>query len=151
MLDKNGKEIKAGDIVEIKGAYFKIDNGFYYVEQDGTNPTYASHNELTLKKISKFGKLSTAKNNLLFYPVKVFVNDYMKRALANNWNKEHCTIEVVKSVANYAVIAKFESEAKLAEDAAQWNRSRGYGDGYVNTYLQKADYFRKAVERMKIS
>ena len=32
MLDKNGIEIKTGDVVEITGAYFKNDNGFYYVE-----------------------------------------------------------------------------------------------------------------------
>ena len=29
MLDKNGIEIKTGDVVEITGAYFKNDNGLY--------------------------------------------------------------------------------------------------------------------------
>lgn len=32
MFDKNGHEIKTGDIVEITGAYFKNDNGLYFVE-----------------------------------------------------------------------------------------------------------------------
>lgn len=27
MLDRNGREIKAGDIVKVSGAYFKKDNG----------------------------------------------------------------------------------------------------------------------------
>lgn len=32
MTDKNNVEIKAGDIVEITGAYFKHDNAIYFVE-----------------------------------------------------------------------------------------------------------------------
>ena len=32
MLDKNGMEIKTGMVVEIKDAFFKNDNGLYFVE-----------------------------------------------------------------------------------------------------------------------
>ena len=30
MTDKNGKEIKTGDIVKIEGGYFKRDNGTFF-------------------------------------------------------------------------------------------------------------------------
>ena len=32
MLDKNGVEILTGMVVEITGAYFKNDNGFWFVD-----------------------------------------------------------------------------------------------------------------------
>ena len=38
MLDKNGIEIKTGDVVEITGAYFKNDNGLYFVERSAGDP-----------------------------------------------------------------------------------------------------------------
>ena len=33
MLDKNGIEMKTGMIVQISGAYFKNDNGTYYIDR----------------------------------------------------------------------------------------------------------------------
>ena len=41
MLDKNGVEIKTGDIVEISGAYFKNDNGLYFVTHSPGDPTWS--------------------------------------------------------------------------------------------------------------
>ena len=38
MTDKNNVEIKAGDIVEITGAYFKHDNALYFVEHIPGDP-----------------------------------------------------------------------------------------------------------------
>ena len=68
MKDKNGIKLQAGDIVEIKNAYFKNDNGFWYVEQDGSNKAYLSDDsQLTLKRIGKTGKISTAKYSTSFY------------------------------------------------------------------------------------
>lgn len=32
MTDKNNRTMKTGDVVEITGAYFKNDNGLYFVE-----------------------------------------------------------------------------------------------------------------------
>ena len=84
MLDKNGIRINAGDIVQISGAYFKNDNGFYYVEQDGTNPGYLMDDtQVTLKKICRNGKISTTKYSTCFFPIGVFVSDPKKRAAAN--------------------------------------------------------------------
>ena len=38
MLDKNGVELQAGMVVEITGAYFKNDNGFWFVENAPGDP-----------------------------------------------------------------------------------------------------------------
>ena len=53
MLDKNGVEIKTGDIVEISGAYFKNDNGLYFVTHSPGDPTWSGR-DYSLKRISKY-------------------------------------------------------------------------------------------------
>lgn len=39
-MDKNGKEIKTGDIVKIEGGYFKADNGLFRVEHAPGDPNW---------------------------------------------------------------------------------------------------------------
>ena len=63
MLDKNGIEIKTGDVVEITGAYFKNDNGFYYVEHSAGDPGWSGRDH-SLRKISKRGK--SARQSTIF-------------------------------------------------------------------------------------
>lgn len=110
MTDKNGIEIKTGDIVEITGAYFKNDNGLYFVANSPGDPSWNGSGHC-LQKISKSGKLSTAKRNLCFWPIRVFVSSYDKRVAAREWNAAHATIERA-SVKNMAeVVAYFRDEA----------------------------------------
>ena len=110
MLDKNGVEIKTGAIVEITGAYFKNDNGLYFVERSPGDPSWCGRDHC-LKKISRKGKISTAKYNLCFWPISVFVSDTAKRAAACRWNREHAEIEV-KAVQDMGeVAAYFQAEA----------------------------------------
>ena len=110
MTDKNGIEIKTGMIVEITGAYFKNDNGFYFVDSSPGDANW-SGSDYSLHKISKRGKISTAKNRICFWPISVFVSDRAKAAEAHRWNAEHATIEVV-SIENMAeVAAHFRQEA----------------------------------------
>lgn len=94
MIDKNGIEIKTGDIVEITGAYFKCDNGLYLVKHSPGDPTW-SGTDHSLTKISKSGKLSTAKHRQGFWPIMSFVSDHFKSLKARRWNKEHAQIEIV--------------------------------------------------------
>ena len=49
MLDKNGVEIRTGCIVEITGAYFKNDNGLYFVQRSPGDPSW-SGSDYCLKK-----------------------------------------------------------------------------------------------------
>lgn len=112
MLDKNGIEIKTGDVVEITGAYFKNDNGFYYVECSAGDPGWIGC-DYCLKKISKRGKISKAKYNICFLPISISTNSFETRVTANAWNKEHAEIEV-KTDVNRSEIAKYFQEK--AED-----------------------------------
>ena len=91
MTDKNGIEIKTGDIVEITGSYFKTDNGFYFVERSEGDPGWLG-SDYCLHKISKRGKISQAKKNICFWPIAVFISDRAKTAEARKWNQEHAEI-----------------------------------------------------------
>lgn len=105
MIDKNGIEIKTGSVVEITGAYFKNDNGLYFVTASPGDPSWCG-SDYSLKKISKTGKISTAKHNICFWPIMVCVNDRMKRAEAKQWNAEHAAIEV-KQIQNTGEISGY--------------------------------------------
>ena len=110
MLDKTGTEIRTGDVVRISGAYFKNDNGLYYVEHSPGDPSWSGRDH-SLRKISKAGKISVAKHNICFWPIFVCVSDQAKSAEARAWNKAHAEIEVV-AIQNMAeVAAHFEAEA----------------------------------------
>ncbi len=111
MLDMNNVEIKTGDIVEISGAYFKNDNGLYFVERSAGDPGW-SGSDHCLRKISKTGKLSTAKHNICFWPIMITTNSWMKRAEAKQWNAEHARIQVRNDIDRSKVAGHFMSEAE---------------------------------------
>lgn len=116
MTDKNNIEIKTGDIVEITDAFFKTDNGLYFVTASPDDPSWSGRDHC-LKKISRKGKISTAKYNICFWPIGVFVSDRAKAAEARRWNKEHAQIEV-KSVSDMAEVkAYFQARVKDCEAA----------------------------------
>lgn len=117
MLDKNGVEIKTGDIVEITGAFFKNDNGLYFVQHSPGDPSWSGRDH-SLKRISKSGKISKAKHNLCFWPIGVFVSDREKTAKAHQWNKEHATIEIKEPCRDMSEVAAF-FQAKADELAEQ--------------------------------
>ena len=102
MLDKNGIEIRTGDIVEVSGAYFKNDNGLYFVDNSPGDPTW-SGSDYSLHKIGKTGKISTAKYSVAFWPLSCVCSDRAKNAAAREWNSEHAQIEV-KLLANMAEV-----------------------------------------------
>lgn len=119
MLDKNGVEIRTGCIVEITGAYFKNDNGLYFVQRSPGDPSWCGQ-DYSLKKISKAGKISKAKYSLCFWPIAVFVSDRCKAAEADHWNKANAKIEV-KEIKNMGeVAAHFQAEADGLNDNIRW-------------------------------
>ncbi len=105
MNDKNNRPMKTGDVVEITGAYFKNDNGLYFVEHTPGDPNWSGRDHC-LRRIKRNGELSTAKDNICFWPISAYVNSRDKRAAANQWNQEHAEIEI-KRFPNTAHIAKF--------------------------------------------
>lgn len=134
MLDKNGREIKTGDVVRISNAFFKNDNGLYFVENSDGDPSW-SGSDHCLKKISKKGKISTAKHNICFWPIMITVSDRDKRAEAHAWNKEHAEIEIVDGIDCAEISTYFKEMAdnlNIAIDRASWDFGK---DSYwVNRY-----------------
>ena len=118
MKDKNGVEIKTGMIVKISGAYFKSDNGLYFVEYSPNDPSWCGKDH-SLHKISKSGKISKAKNHICFWPISVFVSDRAKYAAAKAWNAEHAEIEVVKIGNMEEVKAHFSENAESLKKAIE--------------------------------
>lgn len=110
MVDKNGVEIQTGQIVEIVGAFFKNDNGLYFVDSSPGDPSWCG-SDYSLKKISKAGKISKAKYNICFWPIGVFVSDRVKAAKARAWNREHAQIEVKAIEDMSEVSAHFQAKA----------------------------------------
>ena len=117
MLDKNGIEIKTGDVVEITGAYFKNDNGLYFVEHSAGDPGWCGKDHC-LRKISKTGKISTAKYNLCFWPISIATNSWMKRAEAKQWNAEHAEITIRTDIDRTRIAEHFREEAAGMENIA---------------------------------
>lgn len=145
--DKNGTIIKCGDIVEIKNAYFKNDCGFWFVEQDGTNESYCGGG-LTLQKIGKTGKISTAKYNIAFWPLSAFTSDREKNAAAREHNARNATIEIVKHINNAAVIDYIWEKIKEINEAINHYKMRGYDETFTESHRKARDYWTKALERL---
>lgn len=149
MFDKNRREIKTGDIVEITGAYFKNDNGLYFVDRSPGDPGWSGKDHC-LKKICKNGRISAAKYGTCFWPILVFVSDQSKRRAANEWNAGNAEIEI-KTIANMeAVEAHFRAEAEDAGRSAKvyaWN----YGEDheYVKDFRERQSYFLAVADRIK--
>ena len=110
MTDKNNRPMKTGDVVEITGAYFKNDNGLYFVEHTPGDPNWSGRDHC-LRRIKRNGELSTAKDNICFWPISVYVNSRDKRAAANQWNQEHAEIEIKTFPHTEHIAAYFASEA----------------------------------------
>lgn len=110
MNDKNNRPMKTGDVVEITGAYFKNDNGLYFVEHSPGDPNWSGRDHC-LRRIKRNGELSTAKNNLCFWPISAYVNSRDRRAAANEWNREHAEIEIKNFPSTAHIAAYFADEA----------------------------------------
>ena len=95
MLDKNGIEIKKGDVVVIEGGYFKSDNGLYRVEHAPGDENWYG-NDYSLRKLNKNGTDSKGKYNINFWPLFIAVNGYWKRLEAKAHNEHFATIEVIR-------------------------------------------------------
>ena len=110
MTDKNNRTMKTGDVVEITGAYFKNDNGLYFVEHTPGDPNWSGRDHC-LRRIKRNGELSTAKDNICFWPISVYVNSRDKQAAANQWNQEHAEIEIKTFPHTEHIAAYFAREA----------------------------------------
>lgn len=147
MKDKNGTEIKTGMIVEITGAFFKNDNGLYFVTAS-PGDRFWNGNEHCLTRISKAGKVSTAKYRICFWPISVFGGSQARRVEARAWNKDHAEIEV-KQIGNMEeVIAHFQDQALWARK--EYDRlTQRFDQEAARHNLELAEHFEKVVAEIK--
>lgn len=148
MLDKNNIEIKTGDVVAITGAYFKNDNGLYFVTHSPDDPGWYGSDHC-LKKISKKGKISTAKYNTCFWPIMITTNSREKRAMAKAWNAEHAEIEV-KTGIDISEIAKFFADNATRLDKAIKNLVWDWGEesDVVKKQVKIRDHYESVAKRI---
>lgn len=148
MKDINNIEMKTGDIVKIENAYFKNDNGYYFISHSPGDPSWCGK-DYSLHKIGKRGKISTAKNNIAFWPLAAFCSDRSKNAAAYEHNAKYATIEIINSIDNSEVIKHFEEEVANHEEQAK-NYYYRFGEANETTIKAKviAEHYRKVVKRM---
>ena len=133
MLDKNGVEIRTGQVVKVTGAFFKNDNGLYFVENSPGDPSW-SGSDHCLKKVCRNGRLSSSARNICFWPIAVFTNDRAKNAQADAWNREHSEIEVVTISDMSWILGRFRE--KLEQTAKDVQRHT-WDFGEDDTMVQK--------------
>lgn len=138
MTDIKGIEMKTGDIVEIKGAYFKNDNGIYFVANTPGDASWCG-SDYSLTKMCKNGKISTSSKNIAFWPLCSFTNNRQKNADCKAWNKEHATIEVIYNIDNSQVIEHFKAEAEMLKKQAERD-AMYYGENEKCTILSRNIY-----------
>lgn len=146
MQDKNGREIRTGDIVRVSGAYFKTSNGTFYVSNLDTGRT------LWLHRIKKNGEIcmDTA-SSTQSWPLSSYCSDRRKNALAKEHNKEHAEIEVVDDVNTWHVAEHFRKQAQERQEAAENIRRRGDGRGDADACEEYARQYSAVVERLSES
>lgn len=146
MIDKNGSEIKTGQVVRVTGAYFKNDNGLFLVTAVPGDPTWCG-SDIALLKVGKSGKISTAKYRVSGWPLKTYTNDPWKRAEAGDWNREHAEIEVVTDVPMEYIREHFREEAANASEQAEyygWNF--GEQSSSYKTAVLRRDFLKAVAE-----
>lgn len=147
MTDKNGATMRTGDIVKIENAYFKSYNGFYFIDRSPGDFGWFGH-DYSLWKISKCGKISTAKYHTEFWPLKSFMSDRSKNAAANEHNKNNATIEIVHSIDRKNVVSRFEHEIEQYTEQAEFH-SRCFGTNAENQFWKSVAFLKDVIERIK--
>lgn len=141
-------KLETGDIVRIENAYFKNDNGLYFVVHCPGDKGWLGK-DYCLYKICKTGKISKGKYTTTFWPLSCSVNDRIKASLANAWNIEHATITKIDGINTEFVIEYFKNEADkckaLFED---YTWKFGKENGVTLSYKEIMEHYQNVVARM---
>ena len=147
MKDRNGIEIRTGDVVRVSRAYFKCDNGLWFVECSPGDISWCGSYH-SLHKISKSGKISTANRSVSSWPLMSYVSDRMKSALANEWNKANAEIEIVHGIDRTEITAHFRELASGCDERHKrevWNW--GEDSKWAKLELDMKDHFLRVADR----
>lgn len=149
MTDRNGKQLMTGMTVKITGAYFKKDNGTYFITDAAGDVTWEGR-ELALMKVSKAGKISRTRYNLGFWPLCSFINDRIKAKEARAHNEEFAAIEAVEVKSNAEIVAYFKDLAEKEEKKIERD-SRLFGEESEEVYREREylAHYRNVIQRIE--
>lgn len=148
MFDKNGKEMLTGMTVRISGAFFKNDNGIYFIAHCPGDPSWSGR-DLSLTKICRNGKISKTKG-IAFWPLISFTNDRTKNMAAKAHNAEYAEIEVIGGIPTHDIEAHFR---ELAENQRQWLQREiwdfGEDSPVVKDDRERIAFYESIADRLK--
>lgn len=101
MQDKNGQEIKKGDIVKIENAFSGSSNGRYLVDFCPGDAGWLG-NFVSLVKLTKKNTVSVSKYKIASWPLACYATSREYRNAAKQHNAQHATIEVVGTMCETA-------------------------------------------------
>lgn len=147
-LDINGKEITTGAVVEIRNAYFKADNGLYFVEHSPSDPTWSGTSH-SLNKLCRNGKISATKYSTAFYPLATFTNSREKRIEAAEHNSKYAEIEIVDFSNMENIIAHFNEELAQQRKTSQRNMWHyGENSDICNRDKEIEEFLQSVIDRI---
>lgn len=141
MLDKNGIEIKTGDIVEVTGAQCEEYNGLFFVD-DSSNKAEAAWlgSEHYLIRVTPEGKIIHSETGM--YPI---VDENWEDF---DWSKD-TSIEIKAGIDVSEIRKYFSEKVAYKEEISKFYLSR-YGDTDVyELMLRDKELYESVVKRLK--
>lgn len=149
LLDKNGKEMRTGDIVKISGAYTKRHNGYFVIEHTPGDASWLG-SDYSLQRLKKNGEYSKGKYTTQFWPLLYLSNNAMNNALAYEHDRKNATIEIVENINTEFIIAHFGEESENSfESAKTWAWRFGEESEVTKKEIARAEHYKKVVEYIR--
>lgn len=149
MKDKNGKEMRTGDIVKISGAYTKRHNGYFVIEHAPGDVSWLGK-DYSLQRLKKNGEYSNGSYTTQFWPLSYFGNNREHNAAAREHDSKNATIEIVENINTEFIIAHFEEESENSfESAKTWAWRFGEDSEVAKKEITRAEHYKKVVDYIK--
>lgn len=149
MKDKNGKEMRTGDIVKVSGAYTKRHNGYFVIEHTPGDVSWLGE-DYSLQRLKKNGEYSNGSYTTQFWPLSYFSNNRTHNSLAREHDSKNATIEIVENVNTEFIIANFEEESENSLKAAKDYAWRfGENSEVTKKVIARSEHYKKVVEYIK--
>lgn len=149
MKDKNGKEMRTGDIVKVGGAYTKRHNGYFVIEHTPGDVSWLGE-DYSLQRLKKNGEYSNGSYTTQFWPLCYFSNNIEHNAAAREHDSKNATIEIVGNINTEFIVAHFEEESKNSmEQAKVWEWQFGEDSETTKKAIARAEHYKKVVEYIK--
>lgn len=130
IMDKNGVEIKTGDIIEISGRPVKNDNGRFLVTRSPGDPCWCGR-DLSLSKMGKSGKLLKSNYNINSFPAYHESGEAVIIPCESAAAREYFTIEAEK------ICEQAETERRRGWcDQARYSELLNLADLYAETAVR---------------